>query len=74
MRGGIGVGLVVVGLVLLWVLVTGRTGNFAAAWSALKGTSPAPGTASAPTGPPTWGSVTQKAWDRIWHPPTLPTP
>ena len=37
MRGGLGFGLVVVGLVLLWVVVTGRGGNFAAAWSTLKG-------------------------------------
>lgn len=40
MRGGGGFLLLTVGLVLLWLTVTGRLANAAAAWGALTGTAP----------------------------------
>lgn len=43
MKLGTGVLFVAIGLVLLWLAVTGRLANAGAAWSALKGEAPAGG-------------------------------
>lgn len=71
MKGGLGFVFVVIGLVLLWVVVTGRVANFSAAWASLQG-HPSTGVSGtgAPAGGPSWGSVFQKHLP--WNVPTLP--
>lgn len=64
--------VIAVGLVLLWLVVTGRTGNFAQAWRDLQGGTSAPGGSGTGQGtgaaaPPAGSSAWWDAWGRVFR-------